>query len=213
MSIRDRFMAGLARQLGHPQGLRGRLVARGLNKDNRALAIAAVEATGAGPGQVAADIGFGGGVALGPLLDRVGPDGHIHGVDISQTMLSSARKKYADAVASGALSLHAGDLTALPLPDASLDGVLTTNTIYFVEDIARGFAEIARVLKPGGRAVVSSADPAFMATLPFTKHGFRIRSIDEVVALLEGADLTFVGDRRVGDGLHASHLLVSERRP
>ncbi len=64
MAIKDRFTAGLARQLGRPEGLRGRLVGRGLNRGNRAVVTAAVAATGAGPGQVAADIGFGGGLGL-----------------------------------------------------------------------------------------------------------------------------------------------------
>ena len=152
MSVRDAFMRGLARQLGHPAGLRGRVVARSLHKGNRVLA--AVEATGALPGQQVADIGFGGGVGLQPLLDRVGPGGHVHGVDIAETMLDAARKKYSTEVASGSLSLEEGDLTALPLPDHSLDALITTNTIYFVEDASRAFREMGGCSSPaagGGR--------------------------------------------------------------
>ena len=210
MSVRDAFMRGLARQLGHPAGLRGRVVARSLNKGNLAPVLAAVEATGALPGQQVADIGFGGGVGLQPLLDRVGPGGHVHGVDIAETMLDAARKKYSTEVASGSLTLEAGDLTALPLPDHSLDALITTNTIYFVEDVSRAFREMARVLKPGGRAVVGCADPDFMTNLPFTQHGFRIRPITEVIELIRGAGLTFVEDRRIDHGNHAFHLLVAE---
>lgn len=86
MGVRDRFLAGLAAQLGRPDGLRGRLVARMLNRANRANVTAAVEAAGLVPGQTAADIGFGGGVGL-PLLR---PDGRaVVGIGDPDAMASS----------------------------------------------------------------------------------------------------------------------------
>ncbi len=145
------MMAGMARQLRQPQGLRGRLTARGLNRGNQSAVLAAVEATGLEPGQTAADIGFGGGVGLRPLLDRVGAGGHIHGVDFSETMLAMGRRKFSEDIVGGRLTLHSGDLVDLPLPDESLDAVITVNTVYFVADLERAFGEIARVRdRPGG---------------------------------------------------------------
>jgi trans-aconitate methyltransferase len=90
MQVRDRFLAGLARQLGHPDGWRGRLIGRGLNRGNRPVVAAAVEHTGVGAGDRAADLGFGGGIGLRLLLQRVGAVGHVDGVDVSETMLESA---------------------------------------------------------------------------------------------------------------------------
>ncbi len=128
LGVRERFRAGLARQLGRPEGLRGRLVGLRLNKFNRGAVSAAVDATAVGPGQRAADIGFGGGVGLQLLLDRVGDAGHVDGVELSTTMLKAAERRYRAACAERRLTLHAGTLGELPLEDESLDGLITVNT-------------------------------------------------------------------------------------
>lgn len=211
MGVRDRFSARLARQLGHPSGMYGRIVARGLNKGNRSAVLAAIVAAEVASDQSVADLGFGGGVGIRALLDEVGPGGHVHGVEISETMLDGARRRFATEIASGRLTLGAGDLCALPLPDASLDAAITTNTVYFVEDLPRAFAEIARVVRPGGRVVVGIGDPDNMRTMQFTAHGFRLRPVEEVVGLLGAAGFAAPEDRRVGEGLGAFHLLVAQR--
>ncbi len=211
MSVRNKLMVGLARQLRQPQGLRGRFTARGLNRGNRTVVLAAVVATDLVPGQVAADIGFGGGVGLRPLLDRVGPLGHVHGVDFSPTMLAMCRRKFERDIVDRRLTLHAGDLVDLPLPDASLDALITVNTVYFVADLERAFGEIARVVRPTGRVVVGVGDPTAMAALPVTAHGFALRPIDELVGLLRGAGFDEPRDQRVGEGQRAFHLLVADR--
>lgn len=208
MGVRDRLLAGMAKQLGRPEGLRGRIVGRGLNKGNLAAVAAAVEASGAGPGQVAADIGFGGGVGLQLLLERVGSDGHVHGVELSDTMLRSARRRHGADCTAGRLILQPGTLGDLPLEDDSLDALITTNTVYFVKDLERAFGEIARVLRPTGLAVIGVADPAWMASMPVTAHGFCLRPVDELVALMRGAGLTDVRDEVLARDGGTFHLLV-----
>lgn len=211
MGVRDGFRARLAKQLGHPSGIHGKAIARGLNMGNRGVVLAAVAASEVRAGQSAADLGFGGGVGLRALLDKVGPSGQVHGVEISSTMLQGVRRRFAGDVARGRLILSPGDLTALPLTDASLDAAITTNTVYFVEDLPRAFAEIARVVRPGGRVVVGIGDPDHMRTLAFTAHGFRLRPVDEVAGLLEAAGFDAPTDRRAGEGERAFHLLVGRR--
>lgn len=182
-----------------------------LNKGNSRAVHGAVDAADPRPGQSVADFGFGGGVGLRPLLDRVGPTGHVHGVEIAETMLDRARQGFAAEAGDGRLHLHSGDLTALPLADASLDAAITTNTIYFIEDLPRAFAEVARVVRPGGRFVVGIGDPEEMRKYPFTAHGFRLRPVDEVVELLQAAGFAEPERRRVGESAGAFHLLVAER--
>lgn len=211
MGLRDRAMAGVARQLGRPDGLRGRLVARLLNRGNRKVVLAAVSATGAEAGQVAADIGFGGGVGLRPLLDRVSPGGHVHGVELSETALAMARRRFSKETAVGAMTLHAGDLRHLPLPDASLDAAITVNTVYFVNDLDTAFAELARTVRAGGRLVVGVGDPAAMSAMPLTAHGFTLRPVDHLITALRNAGFSDVRDDRVGTGARAFHLLVGGR--
>ena len=211
MGVRDRFRARLARQLGHPSGIHGQVIARSLNKGNHHAVLAAVAASEVQAGESAADLGFGGGVGLRALLDEVGTRGHVHGVEISETMLEGARRRFSRDIAGGRLVLSPGDLTALPLTDGSLDAAITTNTVYFVEDLPRAFAEIARVVRPGGRVVVGIGDPDHMRSFPFTEHGFRLRPVDEVAGLLEAAGFGAPTDRRVGEGDRAFHLLVAQR--
>jgi SAM-dependent methyltransferase len=145
------------------------------------------------------------------LLDRVGPDGHVHGVDVSQTMLDSATRRFSAEISAGRLALHAGTMVNLPLPTDALDAAVTVNTIYFVDDLPLAFSELARVLRPGGRAVVGLGDPEEMARIPFTAHGFRLRDAADVVDLLGNAGFD-VEHVRVGDDPGAFHLLVGTRR-
>ena len=179
-----------------------------LNRANRAAVTAAVEALALAPGEVAADIGFGGGLSLALLLDRVGPAGRVHGLDVSRVMLDRARRKHRRPVADGRLVLHEASMTDLPLVDASVDAAMTVNTIYFVPDEV--FTELARVLSPAGRLVLGFGDPMAMAREPVTAHGFRIRPVAEVQPALTAAGLTLVDHRRVGSGPDAFHLLVAQ---
>ncbi len=213
MGVRDRFLTGLAAQLGRPEGVRGRIVARRLNRDNRTALTAAVDATELKPGQVAADIGFGGGLGLQLLLERARPGGHVHGIDLSDTMLERARGTLRREGLNGELTLQLGSITALPLTDASLDAAITVNTIYFVTDLERAFAELARVLRPSARAVIGIGDPAEMAEQPVTAHGFTLRPVDDVVATLAGAGISTEEKIRVRQGDGDFHLLVARKDP
>jgi arsenite methyltransferase len=209
---RDRFHAAFARQLGRPGGFAGRLVARALDRGNRGTIAAAVEALDLAPKSVAADIGFGGGIGLRLLLDLPEVRTAI-GVDPSAEMLKSARRRFAAELERGELRLQPGSLTELPLADGSLDGAITVNTIYFVEDLGRALGELARTLRPSGRLVIGVGDPEAMEQMPFTTHGFRLRPIADLEASITGAGLDLVGHRRVGEGKVPSHLLIAARSP
>ena len=162
-------------------------------------------------GGTAAEIGFGGGAGLALLLDQVGPTGVVHGVEISQTMLAQARHRFKEQLEDKSLHLHEATMQRLPLPDASVDAVVSTNTIYFVDDLIASMAELARVLRPGGRLALGVGDPAAMAKMPFTKHGFTLRPISDVIESLRLAGFAAIEDRRVGDGADAFHVLACER--
>jgi SAM-dependent methyltransferase len=128
-------------------------------------------------------------------------------------MLEAARNRYRNEYDAGRLALHETTMLELPWPDDSLDALITVNTIYFVEDLVAVFAEMSRVLKPGGRAVVGIGDPEAMAAMPFTRHGFRIRPVAEVSRGMEAAGLGRVRHERVGEGSGAAHVLVGIRGP
>ena len=208
MGVRDAVMAGIAKQLGHPTGRRGRLVGAALNRGNRRFVSTAARALELDEGSAVADVGFGGGVGLKFLLDRVGPSGIVHGVEVSETMLSQAAGRYRRDIATGRLSLHSGPMTQLPFADGALDGVITVNTIYFVEELDSAFRELARVTNSRGRLVVGLADPDVMAKLPFTGHGFHLRPVPDVIDALRSTGLS-VEHRQISEGANAPHLLIA----
>jgi arsenite methyltransferase len=106
------------------------------------------------PGETVLDLGSGGGIDVLLSAGRVGPSGIAYGLDMTDEMLELARRNAAAAGAANAQFLK-GEIEAIPLPDASVDVVISNCVINLSTDKARVFAEIARVLRPGGRVSVS----------------------------------------------------------
>lgn len=209
MNVRQRVLSAVAGQLGRPHGLVGRGVAVVLNRGNRRAIEAAVQAAEVARGGSAADIGFGGGVGLDLLLQRVGENGVVRGVEVSGDMLGRARSRFARQIQTGRLRLELGSLTALPLDDNSVDAAITVNTIYFVPDLDTACAELARVLRPGGRAVLGIGEPEAMARLPFTSYGFTLRPVTDVAAALQNSGFEIGEQRRLDDLAIPHHVLVA----
>ena len=159
-----------------------------------------------------ADLGFGGGVGLRLLLEATSPDGQVHGLELSEEMITVAGRRYRAMVLSGRLMLHRVRGASFPLPDSSLDALITVNTFYFVAELAPLLGEVARVLRPGARLVVGVGDPIRMARMPVTRHGFRLRPVDVLVEALEAAGLPIVEHRRVGLGDDAAQVLVAQKQ-
>ncbi len=204
----------MARQLRHPAGLAGHLVGATMNRSNRRDISAAVDALSPVAGTAVADIGFGGGLGIQLLLECVGPAGRVHGIELSTAMLNRAARRYRRAVTDGRLALHAGSLTGLPLPDSSLDGAITVNTIYFVDDLDRAFSELSRTLKTSSNAVIGIADPDWMRNQSVTTYGFRIRPVSTITDAVVNAGLILEEHRRGGQRPRPYHLLVvSPARP
>ncbi|WP_433660820.1 class I SAM-dependent methyltransferase [Nocardia sp. CA-128927] len=208
--VRARLMSTLADQLGNPHGVLGKGVAFMLNRGNKRAIEAAVTAAGISAGETVADLGFGGGAGLSILLARVGTDGIVHGIELSPDMLARARSSHSRETASGRLLLAEGSLTALPLADDSLDAAITVNTIYFVPDLDAVCAELARVIRPGGRVVIGIGDPDTMAKLPFTPYGFTLRPVADVIAALEKSGCTVTPEQLPNPPI-PHNLLIAKR--
>src|SRR5689334_10052434 len=206
-SLRERLLSAVAGQLGRPHGILSPFVARALNRGNEKAIVAAVDAAQAPRGGVVADIGFGGGLGLQLLLDGVGNDGVVHGIEIADDMLSRAKAKFGS---DRRLRLARGSLTELPLDNGTVDALITVNTVYFISELDGACREFARVLRPGGRAVIGIGDPDVMARLPFAKHGFTIRPVGEIAAALQNSGLQ-VEQRRIEDKPIPRYLLIGTR--
>jgi SAM-dependent methyltransferase len=105
-------------------------------------------------GETVLDLGSGGGIDVLLSARRVGPTGRAIGVDMTDEMLDLARRNAAEAGAAN-VEFVKGTIEALPLPDASVDVVISNCVINLAADKAAVLAEIARVLRPGGRVGVS----------------------------------------------------------
>ncbi|ADJ42576.1 arsenite S-adenosylmethyltransferase [Amycolatopsis mediterranei S699] len=164
-AIRDRYAAAARRALaGEETGL--------LNGDGEAERIGAVHyageevppevaATSLGcgnplavadlhPGETVLDLGSGGGLDVLLSARRVGPTGRAIGLDMTDEMLTLARRHAEQAGVTNAEFIK-GTIEQIPLPDASVDVVISNCVIALSPNKRAVFAEIARVLRPGGR--------------------------------------------------------------
>lgn len=98
------------------------------------------------------EVGHGPGVLLG-LLTRTAR--HVTGVDPSREMRALAIRAHAAPIAAGRLDVRAGDAGATGLPDAAVDVVVGVNNVAIWPDLDAGVAELHRVLRPGGRLLLS----------------------------------------------------------
>ncbi len=106
------------------------------------------------PGEVVLDLGSGAGLDVLLSARRVSPGGHAYGVDMTDEMLAIANRNRDNAGVTNATFLK-GTIDAIPLPDASVDVVISNCVINLAEDKAAVIQEAFRVLRPGGRFAVA----------------------------------------------------------
>jgi SAM-dependent methyltransferase len=164
------------------------------------------------PGETVLDLGSGGGIDVLLSAQRVGPTGFAYGLDMTDEMLDLARRNAAEAGAMN-VEFRAGRIEDIPLPDASVDVVISNCVINLSTDKAAVFREIARVLRPGGRMGVSDvvADDALTPIERATRGSFvgciagalSFAEYRDGLAAAGLGDIELVPSHAVGDGLHS----------
>ncbi len=206
MNMVNWFHRMLARQFARPSGALGRLlIAPWLNRmsreDNRLM----LERLQPGEADDLLEIGFGGGDLLAAVL--ASGRGHVTGVDISPDIVARGKRRFAD---EPRLKLVQGTATHLPLADATVDRVASLHNLYFWDDPAKGFAEIHRVLRPGGRAVIGFEPAEQMRKWPGHEHGFRLWTGEEASGLMRHAGFTDIRHDTVRKAVDATFVSGSK---
>ena len=141
-----------------PEGFLGKMMVAGMNGGSHA----AMASWGLDFGNIPAegeilDIGCGGGANLQRLIQR-SLKGKVTGVDYSSVSVEKSRKVNADAISKGRCKVLEASVASLPFADESFNMATAFETVYFWPDIEKSFAEVFRVLKPGGKLLIVNED-------------------------------------------------------
>ena len=171
------------------------------------------------PGETVLDLGSGGGIDVLLSAARVGPTGFAYGLDMTDEMLELARRNAAQAGTTN-VEFRKGAIEAIPLPDASIDVVISNCVVNLSTDKATVLAEVARVLRPGGRVGISDvvADDDLTPAQRAERGSFvgciaGALSFVEYHAGLAGVGLdgiSVTATHAVGDGLHGAIIRATK---
>lgn len=132
-----------------PKGVGGRLMLSLMNAGHNPNALWGLSYADIAPDAAVLDIGCGGGRNIRNLLSRA-PKGHVTGVDYSPESVEKSKRVNKAAIRERCAQVRQADVSTLPFADGSFDLATAFETVYFWPDPRRNFAEVRRVLKPGG---------------------------------------------------------------
>ena len=114
------------------------------------------------PGAAVLDVGCGSGASVLPAARKVGPTGHVTGVDLSECLLELAQAK-AQRAGLDNTTFVCADMQSLPYGNARFDAIVCVFALFFVPDMAGQVAELWRMLRPGGVLAVTTWGPNMLA--------------------------------------------------
>lgn len=181
-------------QTRKPEGFPGKLMIRGMNWGHSKLADWGMGSLEGIDAEAILEIGCGGGRNAGELLKRY-PIAAVTAVDYSPLSVEEALAYNKDAVSAGRCVVRQGDASALDFEDGSFDLAAAFETVYFWPGLENCFAQVCRVLKPGGRfLIVNESDGLDAPGKKFEKiiQGMKVYTREEIEAALKSAKFSRV---------------------
>lgn len=200
----------IAEQARDAKGPLGRLIAFIMARETWADNCAAIEALNVQPTDHVLDIGCGHGRALGELARRA-PHGRVAGVDPSELMITIALRRNRNLIDTKLVDVANAGAECLPFEDAAFDKALCVHGVYFWRDLEPAFAEIARVLKPGGKAAIVSRTGLNKASAAFPREIYRFWSRLELEQAVTKAGLTLDAACAIDEREHPVLIVAAKR--
>ena len=184
----------LLAQTRRPEGRMGELVVSSMNWGHAKLADWGMEQVADLRPERIADLGCGGGRNVSEMLRRY-PDATVTALDYAPLCVSATEEKNRDAIDLGRCRVVQGSVDALPLPGQSFDLVTAFETVYFWPEPERSFAQVLRIMKPGGTfLIVHESNGKDLTGRLFARRieGMTLYTPERLVSLLEEAGFTDV---------------------
>lgn len=204
---------GLGCAFGDPQGFVGALVLTSMALKNGGQNQAALDALAPKRGDSVLEIGCGPGMGLRAALKRVGREGYVAGIDHSATAAHFAAHAIHHAALRGRAVAMRADAADLPFRDLMFDGAFAVNSFQFWPDPARALREIARVLAPRARLVITQrvANPDNPTSFAGADRGHE--RITQASALLKAQGWRIIDERCTRDGARLMAATIIAERP
>ena len=181
-------------QTRKPEGFLGKIMVNGMNGGHAKMADWGMfHLTIIGPEEIV-ESGYGGGRNAGELLKKY-PGSKVTAIDYSEVSVGKATEYNAEAIKSGRCKVQQGDVSALTLPEEKYDLATAFETIYFWPGLEKCFAQVAKVLKPGGIfMIVNESDGTDEASLKYEQiiEGMKCHTIEDIETALKNAGFSKV---------------------
>ena len=201
----------IASQLRMPAGDKGIEKGHIMNEANVAMIDKTLETLQPVAGETILEIGHGNAHHLMKLL-KMAPGIKYSGLDISETMHLEAKKYCAEnGLESQTTFVHYEGQT-IPFESQTFDKIFTINTLYFWESPEAYLNELHRILKPGGKLLITYAEEESMDKLPFTSYGFTKYSPDKFEKLIRNSKFNLESNRQYVEKITSKVLTYDERK-
>lgn len=191
---------GFERMWGDPNGIPGVLALGAMAAGNERQNKAGLDLLAPKFGDSVIELGCGPGMGMRAALKRVGSEGFVAGVDQSATAAHCATHAAHNAVRTGRAVVMRAEAADLPFRDSMFDRAFAVNSFQFWPDPARALREIARVLAPNGRLVITQRASSLDRPTTMMGAGRGMERIGQATALLKAQGWRIVDERCVPDG-------------